>query len=174
MKFIFRRHRRRQDKDSFIKQFKGFIGCRHTTNIARRRFVIMDATHLFRKAFADVLCLARHAHQRLMQMRYSGRSRLRHGIFRIHQVACAALDMRRRWHLRNRRGLTLRAMHQVPLTLAAKRLARSKPAFETVPVVAKNIENYHVVPGTGLEPVWLAPRDFKSLVSTNFTIRARG
>ena len=63
-------------------------------------------------------------------------------------------------------------MHQVPLTLAAKRLARSKPAFETVPVVAKNIENYHVVPGTGLEPVWLAPRDFKSLVSTYFTIRA--
>ena len=30
-----------------------------------------------------------------------------------------------------------------------------------------------MVPGTGLEPVWLAPRDFKSLVSTNFTIRAR-
>jgi CRP-like cAMP-binding protein len=30
-----------------------------------------------------------------------------------------------------------------------------------------------LVPGTGIEPVWLAPRDFKSLVSTNFTIRAR-
>ena len=29
-----------------------------------------------------------------------------------------------------------------------------------------------MVPGTGIEPVWLAPRDFKSLVSTNFTIRA--
>ena len=30
-----------------------------------------------------------------------------------------------------------------------------------------------VVPGTGVEPVRLAARDFKSLVSTNFTIRAR-
>ena len=29
-----------------------------------------------------------------------------------------------------------------------------------------------MVPGTGIEPVRLAPRDFKSLVSTNFTIRA--
>jgi hypothetical protein len=28
------------------------------------------------------------------------------------------------------------------------------------------------VPGTGLEPVQLSPRDFKSLVSTNFTTRA--
>jgi hypothetical protein len=28
------------------------------------------------------------------------------------------------------------------------------------------------VPGTGIEPVRLAPRDFKSLVSTYFTIRA--
>jgi hypothetical protein len=30
-----------------------------------------------------------------------------------------------------------------------------------------------MVPGTGIEPVRLAPRDFKSLVSTNFTIRAK-
>lgn len=29
-----------------------------------------------------------------------------------------------------------------------------------------------MVPGAGLEPAWLAPRDFKSLVYTNFTIRA--
>lgn len=29
------------------------------------------------------------------------------------------------------------------------------------------------MPGTGIEPVRLAPRDFKSLVSTNFTIRAQ-
>ena len=28
------------------------------------------------------------------------------------------------------------------------------------------------MPGTGIEPVRLAARDFKSLVSTNFTIRA--
>ena len=64
-------------------------------------------------------------------------------------------------------------MHQKTLTLIAKRLARSKPAFEVVTVVAEKIQNYHVVPGTGLEPVWLAPRDFKSLVYTNFTTRAR-
>jgi hypothetical protein len=31
-----------------------------------------------------------------------------------------------------------------------------------VTAVAEEIEDYHVVPGTGLEPVWLAPRDFKS------------
>ena len=30
-----------------------------------------------------------------------------------------------------------------------------------------------LVPGTGIEPVRLAARDFKSLVSTNFTIRAK-
>ena len=62
------------------------------------------------------------------------------------------------------------------LALIAERLARSKPAFKAVSLVAEEIEDYHarefVVPGTGLEPVWLAPRDFKSLVSTNFTIRA--
>ena len=60
--------------------------------------------------------------------------------------------------------------------LVAKRVARSEPAFEAVSLVAEKIEDYHVswlmVPGTGIEPVWLAPRDFKSLVSTNFTIRA--
>jgi hypothetical protein len=67
-------------------------------------------------------------------------------------------------------------MHQMAFALVTKRVARSKPAFEAVPVVTKEIEDYHVfewlVPGTGIEPVWLAPRDFKSLVSTNFTIRA--
>ena len=68
-------------------------------------------------------------------------------------------------------------MHQPALALIAERLARSKPAFEAVSLIAEKIEDYHVfewlVPGTGIEPVWLAPRDFKSLVSTNFTIRAR-
>ena len=61
-------------------------------------------------------------------------------------------------------------MHQVTLALIAKCLARSKPAFESVPVVTKEIEDYHVfewlVPGTGIEPVWLAPRDFKSTLIT--------
>ena len=33
--------------------------------------------------------------------------------------------------------------------------------------------HYWLVPGTGIEPVRLAARDFKSLVSTNFTIRAK-
>ena len=64
-------------------------------------------------------------------------------------------------------------MHEATLALVAKRFTRCKPPFEAVSVVAKKIEYYHVVPGTGIEPVWLAPRDFKSLVSTNFTIRAR-
>ena len=35
-------------------------------------------------------------------------------------------------------------MHQVKLALGAKRLSRSKPAFELVSVTAKEIENYHV------------------------------
>ena len=68
-------------------------------------------------------------------------------------------------------------MHQPAQALIAERLARSEPAFKAVSPVAQEIEDYHVsgylVPGTGIEPVWLAPRDFKSLVSTNFTIRAR-
>ena len=71
-------------------------------------------------------------------------------------------------------------MHQTALALSAEGLTRSKPAFETVSMVTEKIENDHefeygfelMVPGTGLEPVWLAPRDFKSLVYTNFTTRA--
>ena len=31
-----------------------------------------------------------------------------------------------------------------------------------------------MVPGAGLEPAWPRPRDFKSLVSTDFTTRAGG
>lgn len=61
------------------------------------------------------------------------------------------------------------------LTLIAKDVARSEPSFEMVSVIAEKIEDYHavglMVPGTGLEPVWLSPRDFKSLVYTNSTIR---
>jgi hypothetical protein len=68
-------------------------------------------------------------------------------------------------------------MDQMTLALVAERLARSEPALEAVALVAEKVEDYHafecLVPGTGIEPVWLAPRDFKSLVSTNFTIRAR-
>ena len=69
-------------------------------------------------------------------------------------------------------------MHQLMFALNAKRIAGSKPAFEVVPAIAEKIEDYHagecyMVPGTGLEPVWLSPRDFKSLVYTNFTTRAR-
>ncbi len=60
------------------------------------------------------------------------------------------------------------------LALVAKRLAGSEPAFEAVPLIAEKVDDYHMVPGTGIEPVRLAARDFKSLVSTNFTIRAVG
>ena len=60
------------------------------------------------------------------------------------------------------------------LALVAKRLAGSEPALEAVSLIAKEINDYHMVPGTGIEPVRLAARDFKSLVSTNFTIRAVG
>ena len=31
-----------------------------------------------------------------------------------------------------------------------------------------------MVPGAGLEPAWLTPKDFKSFVSTDFTTRAGG
>jgi hypothetical protein len=92
-------------------------------------------------------------------------------------VAARLHEVRRRWQLAYGRGLALGAMHQMAFALVTKRLARSEPAFEAVSPVTQEIEDYHVsgylVPGTGIEPVWLAPRDFKSLVSTNFTIRAR-
>ena len=62
-------------------------------------------------------------------------------------------------------------MHQLTLALNAKCIARSKPTFKVVSVIAEEIEDYHadewMVPGTGLEPVWLAPRDFKSGLSIN-------
>ena len=41
-------------------------------------------------------------------------------------------------------------MHEMTLGLAAKCLAGGEPAFEAVTVVAEEIENYLVVPGTGL------------------------
>ena len=53
-------------------------------------------------------------------------------------------------------------MHEMAFALVAKRLARSEPAFEMVTAVAAEVDNYHVVPGTGIEPVCLAARDFKS------------
>ena len=63
--------------------------------------------------------------------------------------------------------------------LLADIVGGAEPAFETVLVAAAKVEYDHeawgmkgVVPGTGIEPVRLAARDFKSLVSTNFTIRA--
>ncbi len=68
--------------------------------------------------------------------------------------------------------LALGTMHQMAFALVAKGLTRSEPAFELMTAVAEEVENYHVVPGTGIEPVCLTARDFKSLVSTNFTIRA--
>jgi hypothetical protein len=37
-------------------------------------------------------------------------------------------------------------MHEVTLALAAKGLARSKPAFEAMSVVAEQIQDYHVAP----------------------------
>ena len=53
-------------------------------------------------------------------------------------------------------------MHQMALALVAKGNTRSKPAFEVMPVFAEEVEDYHVVPGAGIEPARLAPRDFKS------------
>jgi hypothetical protein len=42
-------------------------------------------------------------------------------------------------------------------------------------IIAQPATNINgVVPGTGLEPVQLSPRDFKSLVSTDFTTQAGG
>ena len=54
------------------------------------------------------------------------------------------------------------------------RLAALVPAVEVEDDHRQGREAMGVVPGTGIEPVQLAPRDFKSLVSTNFTIRALG
>jgi hypothetical protein len=68
--------------------------------------------------------------------------------------------------------LALGTMHEMAFALVAKGLTRSEPAFELMTAVAEEVEDYHVVPGAGIEPARLAPRDFKSLVSTNFTIRA--
>ena len=177
MNFVVRWNRRRQDEDSFFEQVAGLVGRRDTANSARRSLVIVNAARLFRKALADVLRLPCHAYQGLLQLRDAGSAGRRCRLFRWRDIGGAALDVRRRRQLAYARRLALGTMHQMLLALIAKRIARSKPAFEAVSVVAEKIENYHVfgwlVPGTGLEPVWLAPRDFKSLVSTNFTTRAR-
>jgi hypothetical protein len=48
------------------------------------------------------------------------------------------------------------------LALTAKRIARSEPAFEAVPLIAKQVENYHWGPATGIEAAQRAPTAFKS------------
>ena len=57
-----------------------------------------------------------------------------------------------------------------------QRAAQSRTAAEVEHTpwacIHRIVAQGEMVPGTGIEPVWLAPRDFKSLVSTNFTIRA--
>ena len=176
MNFVFRRHGCRKHGNTLVEQFAGLIGRGGTTDSTGRRLVIVNAARLFRKALADVFGPPRHVDQGLIQSAHAGCASPACQFFRQCHIADATLDVRRRWQLRHRRGLALRTVHQMTLALIAKCLARSKPAFETVSVVAEKIENYHafgwLVPGTGIEPVWLAPRDFKSLVSTNFTIRA--
>ena len=62
------------------------------------------------------------------------------------------------------------------LLLALEILARAEPAFKAMVVITTEVEYDHftvrlVVGEAGLEPAWLAPRDFKSLVYTNFTTR---
>ena len=133
----------------------------------------MDAPRLLWKRLADVFGLARHARKRFVQTRQRrlrGDRLCRRGRREFRRTA---LQMRRRRQLADARSLAMRTEHQMTLALVAKRLAGSEPALEAVSLIAKEINDYHMVPGTGIEPVRLAARDFKSLVSTNFTIRAR-
>lgn len=50
------------------------------------------------------------------------------------------------------------------LALVAKRLAGGEPAFEAVSLIAEEIDDYHMVPGTGIEPARLAARSFTANV----------
>ncbi len=43
-------------------------------------------------------------------------------------------------------------MHQMTLALTAKGLARSKPAFEAVPLITEKIENYHAALDQDVRP----------------------
>ena len=136
----------------------------------------MNAPRLLGKPLADVFSFSRHADEGLVQLRHGRRKHGHCRLFRGRDRRRTALHMRRRWQLAHARSLTLRTMHQMTLALIAERLARSKPAFEMVSLLAEKIEDYHafwlVVPGAEVESACLAARDFKSLVSTNFTIRA--
>jgi hypothetical protein len=78
-----------------------------------------------------------------MQSGHGGRNNLSSRLFRHRNLGSATLDVGRRRQLAHRRGLTLRAMHQLPLALNAKCVTRSKPAFEAVSVIAEKIEDYH-------------------------------
>ena len=74
----------------------------------------------------------------------------------------------------------LRTGDQPAVLLLAEVGGGAEPGFETMLFATGEVENDHgvndagscLVPGAGIEPAWLAPRDFKSLVSTSFTIRA--
>lgn len=146
MEFAFRRYWRRQHEYPFLEQFAGFNRSRDTADIACRRFVVMDAPRLFGKTLADIFGLARHRKQSHVQFFHGGRADRRRRLFRYDDIRCPAPDMGRRRQLPYRRRLTLGTMHEVMLALAVKGLARSKPAFEAVSVVAEQIQDYHLIP----------------------------
>ena len=73
-------------------------------------------------------------------------------------------------------AFALRASDQMPRKLIVEIDCATKPPFESVFVVALQVVDDHGAirwcPGRGSNPYSQRPRDFKSLVSTNFTTRA--
>ena len=67
-------------------------------------------------------------------------------------------------------------MDQATIQLRFEIVGATKPALESVFLVAAEVVDDHVVylvvPRTGLEPARISPADFKSAVFTNFTTRA--
>lgn len=143
MEFVFRRHRRRQHRNSLFQQVTGFIRRCEAANTARRRLVIVNAPRFLGKSLADVLGFSRHADQSLMQLRHGWGKHGGGRLFRDHVHRRPALDMRRRGQLAYVRSLALRTMHLMMPGLVAERLAGREPAFETVSLITKKIEDYH-------------------------------
>ncbi len=163
--------RQGDDHDPFLEEFLDIVCRGLAPNVARLGFTIMDATRLLGQPLADVIGVACHVSQQLQHgsngfrcHRCCGARRGGHGggggslealrdrlilgaLTRLHIGGTGqATDLHARAH---------RATHELAGALILKGVRRGEPTFETMFLVAAEVEDDH----DGLERDGLAPVD---------------
>ena len=189
-----------QDFNPFVAQGLAFVCCRLASNGTLWRLVVMNAASFFRKGGTHILTplndgidqLAIHRlqldtgrHQGCRTIT-GGRTRGRGGHYAFRLVPANGNGRR---NTTDAGMIALRTTNQPALNLIVKILGTSKPSLEGVTVFAIQVVNDHWMiagnacpkllkqgegwcPGRESNPYTQRARDFKSLVSTNFTTRA--